>query len=397
MAVETRVQREDPPALLERQLSSIWQGQRFPPEALRLPDGRLLQVVYRGRPGGGPGPDFRAATIALPAGDLLHGDIELHVRASDFRRHRHQLDPAYNNVILHVVFYHDGGATLLHSGLEVITIALASWVATRKQQIEDWLTRPPLWREPCHDAVERLGTEEVGLRLQRLGARRLRQKAAALGRRALDEGLDNTVYRELLEAVGYGPNRSAFRRLAAATSWTDVYPDPARRLAEARAALGIRFEVQTRPGAGPEGRLRGASLLIERFARAAGPQLGAAVLALTLERPADLLASLAVKEDERTLIGQGRAAEIVVNVVLPAALLQGAAEEQILALYETIPDPGNYGVTSYLQGILSRRDPALVRGAARRQGLLLLQQEYCGEGHCGACPLSTFPSAAGGG
>lgn len=46
------------PHLREEDLAHLWEGQRFPPGALRTRDGRALQVVYRGRRGGGSGPDF---------------------------------------------------------------------------------------------------------------------------------------------------------------------------------------------------------------------------------------------------------------------------------------------------------------------------------------------------
>ncbi len=42
--------------LTEADLVSIWEGQRFPPEALRAGDGRALRVIYRGRRTGGRGP-----------------------------------------------------------------------------------------------------------------------------------------------------------------------------------------------------------------------------------------------------------------------------------------------------------------------------------------------------
>ena len=90
------------PRLLEADLWRLWEGQRFPRAALVTTAGEALRVIFRGRPGAGPGPDFRGAIIAAPGG-LLSGDIELHVRTSDFRRHGHLADPNYGEVILHVV------------------------------------------------------------------------------------------------------------------------------------------------------------------------------------------------------------------------------------------------------------------------------------------------------
>ena len=95
----------------EADLVHLWEGQRFPAALLLTRHGERLRVVYRGRRQQGPGPDFRDAIIAAPA-CLLSGDIEVHVQASNFRRHGHHLDPAYDNVILHLVFWDDESVRL---------------------------------------------------------------------------------------------------------------------------------------------------------------------------------------------------------------------------------------------------------------------------------------------
>ena len=60
------------PRLSEADLSHLWEGQRFPPEALRTTAGEPLRTVFRGRRTGGPGPDYRDAIISAP-GELLQG------------------------------------------------------------------------------------------------------------------------------------------------------------------------------------------------------------------------------------------------------------------------------------------------------------------------------------
>ena len=52
------------------------------------------------------GPDFLEAKIRIGA-QLWAGQVEIHVRTSDWIRHKHQYDKAYRNVILHVVYEHD--------------------------------------------------------------------------------------------------------------------------------------------------------------------------------------------------------------------------------------------------------------------------------------------------
>ena len=178
---------ESPPGssllrLSEADLAYLWEGQRFPPEALSTHLGAPLRVVYRGRSQRGPGPDFRDAIIATGSA-LLSGDIELHVHASDFRRHGHHLDPAYDAVILHVIFWDDEGEeTVLHDGRRVPVLALARWVARRAGEIQAWLERPALWEEPCRSALERLGQAEAGRALDKLGDLRLTQKADAFSK-----------------------------------------------------------------------------------------------------------------------------------------------------------------------------------------------------------------------
>src|SRR6266550_1106751 len=123
--------RGDRPALREVELVRLWESQQLPPEALVTDTGDELHVVYRGRHGAGPGPDFRDAILGTADARLLKGDIELHVRSSDFRRHGHHLDRAYLRLALHVVFMHDGGPTELMDGRIIPTVALERWVRRR--------------------------------------------------------------------------------------------------------------------------------------------------------------------------------------------------------------------------------------------------------------------------
>jgi hypothetical protein len=69
--------------------------------------GQPIQLINRGTWNKfEPGPDFRNACIQI--GDITwHGDIEIHIHASDWNKHKHHLDPNYANVILHVVTEND--------------------------------------------------------------------------------------------------------------------------------------------------------------------------------------------------------------------------------------------------------------------------------------------------
>jgi hypothetical protein len=84
----------------ELAMSAAWHGGLT--RSLVTTDGATLEVVYRGNWSHGFGPDFADAMITFD-GQLRTGAVEIHRNASDWERHGHHLDPAYNSVILHVV------------------------------------------------------------------------------------------------------------------------------------------------------------------------------------------------------------------------------------------------------------------------------------------------------
>ena len=207
------------PPLNEADLVRLWEGQRFPPEALVTRKGLALRVVYRGRLAGGPGPDFRDAVIAA-GGQEWQGDVELHVAASAFRQHGHDRNPAYDNLILHVVFRDDERRDIrLACGRSVPTLALAPWVARRAQELRLWLARPARWQEPCRTAAARLGPAKVAAVLEEAGDIRFREKAAAFAAAMTTGEEEEVLYRGLMEGLGYSRNRDPFRRLAEALPW----------------------------------------------------------------------------------------------------------------------------------------------------------------------------------
>ena len=383
--------------LTERDLAQLWEGQRFPPRALTTTSGRPLRVLYRGRRGGGPGPDFRDAVIQAPWG-TLKGDVELHVRASDFRRHGHQHDPAYNRLALHLVFWPDEPQdTLLASGRRVPVAALAPWLERRQEEIHRWLERPALWHEPCRSAPGRMGDEAVAAVLDRLGDIRFRRRTAELRRALAHQDRDEVLYRGLLEALGYGGNREAFLHLARRLPWAQMrrvlLDVPPRE--RAAAALEVLAEAATwppalawrtaslRPGNHPGRRLEAAGHLAARHAEA-GLAQGLGVL---LDGDAaQAVASLTLRGWGRTLIGAGRAVEILTNAVLPSfAAGMEPRPGRALELYRALPRPAAYGAVRHLDEAVGR---AVRVDARRQQGMLFLLRNYCSQGRCGSCPLS---------
>jgi hypothetical protein len=92
----------DPINLPERFLRHIWQHQQFNAENLKTPDGKPVRILFPGTPNVDGGPDFSSARIRVGS-TLYRGDVEIHVDAAQWQAHRHDTDPHYNKVILHVV------------------------------------------------------------------------------------------------------------------------------------------------------------------------------------------------------------------------------------------------------------------------------------------------------
>ena len=105
-------------------MAEAWAERRYQPEWLVDSAGRRLKVIFPGRRWGGPGPDFRGALLVLADGSLLRGDVEIHRRARNWIEHRHAADPAYANVVLHVVQRLDA-PTLDNAGGLVPTVELS--------------------------------------------------------------------------------------------------------------------------------------------------------------------------------------------------------------------------------------------------------------------------------
>lgn len=80
----------------------IWQHRLWLQQDMHTVDGRVVQVIDAGQLNTDAGPDFFNAKIKID-GEMWVGNVEIHVRASDWYRHKHDKDKAYDSVILHVV------------------------------------------------------------------------------------------------------------------------------------------------------------------------------------------------------------------------------------------------------------------------------------------------------
>lgn len=357
----------------ELQLSTAWSNPGHRP--LRLESGAPVRIVFPGVPAGGRGPDFQGAILEVD-GDLIRGDVELHLLASGWFAHGHHRDPAYRSVVLHAVAVNDSGAHhTLHHGRQIPLLVLPSGTST---------VHPLPFTPPC--ALETVRGLDPAPVLQRLGHRRLRARAAAIEPLVRERGPSGALYTAMLRVLG-GPNAVAF---AAAASSLPLAPllqwsgDSA-----AGRAIAIRAMLNSALGHTALGQHRGrpASAPVRRI------ELAARILGTLWPGPARW--PFARPDDVfRTFHGAGAsralAAELSVNAALPVSLAARIwPEDAVLAAWDAVPSPGTYGRLKLLEGWL--RGGAATRPfrtAAALQGGLALHADYCTKGFCGRCPLS---------
>jgi len=419
----------------ERLLAHAWKSHLIGAGAVVTDSGRAVSVIYPGRENRDRGPDFVDAIVSGPDGEVVRGDVEVHRRTSDWRRHGHDRDPYYEAVILQVVWRSDGEA-VARNGRRIPTLSLSEVLQCSPDGLRRRLERQAPPAEPCADARHRLGEAEVGRRLDEAGEERFRAKAGSFAARLRGESPAEVLYQGVMRALGYSKNAAGFeelaRRLPLALLGRAARGRPSEERAEVLEALLLRKAGLLPPSAGegprrvrwregegepmpascwrrfrvrpenqPAQRLAGAARLLARFMETGLLEgtlecIAAATTGTeTLEQRFMVGAEGPAAGTGRCLIGQGRAREIVVNIVLPFAF--GWAEagsrpglaRQALALSRGCPTTGEYGATRELGRLLAGdRVSRVVTTALRQQGLVHIEGTFCRPRECAACPFS---------
>lgn len=192
---------------MEELLHYVWKHKIHPLEPLLTTDGRRVEVIDAGLRNPHAGPDFFNAKLRI--GDTVWvGNVELHSLSSDWIRHGHQLDEAYNNVILHVVEKADMEVSCAN-GRPVPQLLLPIPAQVSERYNELLLTdRFP----PCYRVVPRLSTLTIHSWLSALQVERLEQKTQAIGQRLkqTDNHWEDVFFITLARNFGFGVNGDAF-------------------------------------------------------------------------------------------------------------------------------------------------------------------------------------------
>lgn len=409
-------------------LQFIWEARLLDAQGLRTADGRHVEVLHPGRVQHDAGPDLRDARIRID-GQEWAGTVEVHVRSSDWVRHGHQHDPAYESVVLHVVYEHDAEARTV-GGRALPTVELRSRLGTaaldRSAQLLQGRGALPCAAHLPPAEPDRMGTWLESVLVERL----MRRTTAAEALYAHLEGDACALAWHLLcRAFGQRANAEPFAMLAHALPWSvlrrvrddafrveallfgqagmlqvDFVDEHPRRLQAEHRALALLHDLRPAPvAAWTFGRLRPAAFPTVRLAQLAGlvarmagdlSDLASAPDAGTLRRllQAEPSAYWAThyRFDQATParakpLGAATVDLLIVNAVVPLLFVLGRARgdqrsrDRAIGLLEQLPAERN--------ALLDRWAEHGVQAdcAARGQALIELHTQYCAPRRCLSC------------
>ncbi len=128
--VESTTKKSKMERLNEAFIQQIWQYQFFNKnKPLETTSRKRIEVLFPGNLNTNSGPDFINSHITLEDREI-YGDIEIHKKSSEWYSHKHNLDRAYDNVILHVVLENDRRVSY-NDGKEIPTLLLKDYISTQ--------------------------------------------------------------------------------------------------------------------------------------------------------------------------------------------------------------------------------------------------------------------------
>lgn len=200
---------------MEQLLHYVWKHRLFPLAPLRTTHDETVDILNSGLHNRNAGPDFFNAKVSIN-GTLWAGNVELHLRSSDWYRHGHHTDEAYNNVVLHVVCEADR-EVVTQNGITLPQLQLNIPEKLRKDY-EHLLSIDQYPR--CHRVIPSIDTLHVRCWMDALLQERLRSRADRVTAYLNDSGGDweKALFMALARNFGFALNAEAF------VAWARLLP-----------------------------------------------------------------------------------------------------------------------------------------------------------------------------
>jgi hypothetical protein len=194
-------------------LHYIWQYQLFDRNQLLTEQSQTLKILKVGVLNTNSGPDFENSRILLDTIEWA-GKVEIHIKSSDWEKHRHDKDDVYEAVILHVVWINDK-AIKRKDGTEIPTLSLESRVGDSLLEKYAYLLENQS-RIPCEHLFQAQSPLSKISMVEKALARRLERRAKEVLELFKDtqQDFEEVAYRLLMRNFGFKLNAEAFLRLA---------------------------------------------------------------------------------------------------------------------------------------------------------------------------------------
>ena len=207
----------------EEFVQKLWNGQRFFNANLISIDGKEIRVLKPGVWNREEGPDFMHAEIEIN-GKLCVGDVEIHVKSSEWYAHKHHLNSRYNRVAMHVVLYDDDFnlRTRLQNGKRIPTLELLKWIDAPIGDLFDETTQSEEDASNfCRVTGNHIDIESIKSVFESLGTERFLEKADAVRLLRTRLNFEQILYEGIMEALGYSQNSKPLRELAQRVPFAD--------------------------------------------------------------------------------------------------------------------------------------------------------------------------------
>lgn len=442
----------DPPP--EHLLQAVWLQQRLLRDQLQTLDGQPVRVLHPGFKNFEAGPDFRAAMVRIGDGPVQSGDVEIDLRPSGWRTHGHDRNPAFKQVILHVIWDGKGPAA---DGIPTLALSarldapLADLAAALGN--DSLKSLPEYLRGQCSAPLRDLTPASLTELLRQSAHNRWHAKAGQFEARARQAGWEQALWEGLFRALGYKQNVWPMQSLAELRPhWLSLPASPLVCQARLFGISGLLPSELTRTQSGADGYLRRvwdiwwrereqfSDHLLPRgmwrfnnLRPANHPQRRLALAAHWVASPdllpkleswftADLpdsrlvdslLQVLQVKRDDfwswhwtfrsvrlarpQPMLGEARVTDLAVNVILPwfwmRAVEGGNESLQHVAEHRYLAWPAaedNRLLRLARERLLGGAKSGVLHNAAAQQGLLQILRDYCDHSNA-ICENCPFP------
>ncbi len=392
-------------------LHYIWEHCLWAGYAQQTTDGRSVEILSVGEHNRDAGPDYSHARIRIDGKEWV-GNIEIHVSSGDWVKHRHHLDPAYDNIILHVVRTADKPVYNSHG--ELIPQCELNYPGD-----QDYLSDLFVSAQQMDSAISRIGCAEqlihdpdlitAGWRKTLLN-KRLECKKASIDRllEITKGSWEHALYISLARNFGFHTNSLPFEQLAINTplsylqkhrnslfQLTALLMGQAGLIKEEETDLKKEYEfLRTKfsltpmdPSIWKHARMRpqnSPELRIRQFAQLIYQSESLLSKILDTNDLKDLISLFEFREINVPPLGRSSIDILLINTVIPykyAFAKRHNSHWDAFAMMEQIPAENNSIIRQWR--VLGQE----VKNAADTQALLHLYQNYCQHHECINCEV----------